>query len=577
MPTASEITVREVLAKFDGDFASVARAVENGEFALWVGSGISRQAPNLGDLIERAFDFVRARAIEPATTASYLPSLHELLELSEIAPNTVVAQFGQPLADWPEHDAIIGRLWNQYSRVLDIRVEGEAADFILWEAIDIRAAFENPHPPSSEHLCIAILILEGAVRTVASANWDGFIEAAVARLSNGTGGVLQVVVDPNQLRAVAGRASLLKFHGCILYATQEPETFRKYLTGSRTQIMGWPEEPLFAAMCSSIVNLATAQKTLVLGLSIQDNNLQSIFARAKNIHPWPWPCAPQAPGHVFCEDQIKPGQRDVLRIVYGDNYNDNIAEIHASAHLRAWGEQVLIALVLKLIADKLNRLMELYLAAIGKPQIADTLRAPLVTLRNAVADPAVGDRTAFTNRAILLWSRLLSLFRRGALPSNAESYEALSGSTPDMIDADANAEATGLGRLALALALLEHGRTIGQWELKVPSDATVAAGAMTARASRPDATDRPLFVVKSATEAIALMNAGAFGAENAVVVHADNAWRQLAGGDSSARRVRVPPGRTGRVGTTHISLGDLVAGCGDAASLQQGFVTEMML
>ena len=50
-PTANEISVREVLAKFETEFALVANAVENGEFALWVGSGISREAPNLGNLI----------------------------------------------------------------------------------------------------------------------------------------------------------------------------------------------------------------------------------------------------------------------------------------------------------------------------------------------------------------------------------------------------------------------------------------------------------------------------------------------------------------------------------------------
>src|SRR5690348_4888019 len=65
-PTANEITVREVLAKFEADFAKVALAVENGEYALWVGSGISRQAPSLGNLIERAFDYIRERAVDPA-------------------------------------------------------------------------------------------------------------------------------------------------------------------------------------------------------------------------------------------------------------------------------------------------------------------------------------------------------------------------------------------------------------------------------------------------------------------------------------------------------------------------------
>ena len=50
--TASDIAAREVLEKFEDKFAAVANAIENGEFAFWVGSGISRQAPDLGMLVE---------------------------------------------------------------------------------------------------------------------------------------------------------------------------------------------------------------------------------------------------------------------------------------------------------------------------------------------------------------------------------------------------------------------------------------------------------------------------------------------------------------------------------------------
>jgi hypothetical protein len=151
-PTANQISVREVLSKFNAEFAHMADAVENGEFALWVGSGISRQAPNLGDLIERAFDYVRERAVNPATAATYLPALEEALGLAEIAPAIVEMQYARPLAMWPEHNAIIERLWTKYSRVLDIRVPGTDTDFILWDAIDIRRAFENPAAPAAEHL-----------------------------------------------------------------------------------------------------------------------------------------------------------------------------------------------------------------------------------------------------------------------------------------------------------------------------------------------------------------------------------------------------------------------------------------
>jgi hypothetical protein len=581
-PTADEITVREVLAEFEAKFAPVADAVENGEFALWVGSGISRQAPNLGELIERAFDYIRERAIDPASAAAYMPALEEALGFAEVEPARVRARYGQPLAVWPEHDAIIGRLWARYSRVLDIRIGGTDVDFILWEAIDIRQAFEHPAPPAAEHLCIAILILEGAVEAIASANWDGFIEAAIERLSSGVQGIIQVVVDPDQLRGPAGRARLLKFHGCIVHATREPLVFRRFLTGSYTQIMDWPEKAEFAAMCNAVVGLATARKTLVLGLSIQDNNLQTLFARAKAAHAWPWPCAPAAPAHIFCEDTIQLGQRDVLRLSYGDAYNENPAAVHEATLLRAWGEKVLIALVLKLIADKLTRLMELALTALGKGPIARALDPLLRALRNDISDlavpaPGAQNRTAFVNRAVAMWSRMLSLFRSGALPANPDAYETLSILTPNLIAADQNAQATGLGRLGVALSLLQYGRAAGLWELRQPASNDLTSGAMTACASRPGGVDRPLFVVKSATDAIALKSNGAFANENAIVVHADDTWHRMVGDGASARRVRAAPGRTGRAGETHISLGNLLVRCGDAAALQQEFVVKMML
>lgn len=582
IPTANQITVREVLAKLEAEFTSVADAVESGEFALWIGSGISRQAPSLGNLIERAFDYIRERAINPATATSYMPALEEALGLAEILPSSVHTQYGQPLAAWPEHDTIIYRLWNKYSRVLDIRIAGTPADFILWEAINIRQAFEHPAPPAAEHLCIAILVLEGAIQAIASANWDGFIEAAVERLSNGVPGVMQVIVDPDQLRGPAGRARLLKFHGCIVHATREPLIYRRFLTGSYSQIMDWPERVEFAAMCNAVVGLATAQKTLVLGLSIQDNNLQTLFARAKQTHAWPWPCAPAAPAHIFCEDSIQQGQRDVLRLAYGDAYNNAPAAVHEATLLRAWGENVLIALVLKLLTDKLARLMRLTLATFGKEPVANVLDPLLNALRNDVSDlatiaPGMANRTAFVNHAITLWSRMLSLFRVGTLPINPDAYESLSNSSLHLIPADHNAQAMGLGRLGIALSLLQHGRAAGLWELHLPAAGDLASGAIAARSSRPGGVSRPLFIVKSATEAIALKSVGALIKNDAIIVHADDTWHQMLGSGASARRVRSAPGRTGHVGETHVSLGNLLARCTDAASLQREFVEEMML
>lgn len=578
-PTATQITVREVLRKLDAEFEAVARAVENGEFALWVGSGISRRAPNLGGLIDRAMEFMRVRALDGATSATYLPALREAIQLAEMDPTTLEHRFATHYPAWPEANAITAALWNKYSRVLDIRIAGTQADFILWDAIDIRAEFAHPRPPAAQHLCIAILILEGAVGTIASANWDGFIETAVNRLSGGVAGVLQVVVDPAQMRDPPGRAQLLKFHGCIVHASDDPGRYRQYLTGSHTQINDWPEEPRFAAMRGLVVSAATNKKTLVLGLSIQDANLQNVFTKAKAVNPWPWPCAPAAAAHVFCEDRITVGQRDVLRVVYGDAYNDNIEAIHSGSHIRAWAEQTLIALVLRVIADKLAKLMEVSLAATGKAPIAGNLEPSLVDLRDAIADLATVDavdesRTPATDRGIQLWSRMLAIFRTGALPASADAYETLSPSSLALLAADPNSLSNGLGQLAIALALLQHGRVAGRWTITEPETSDVASGCATARSSRAGASARPLFIVKSAADAITLQERGAFANDNAVVIHADDTWHRIGG---SARRVSGAPGRTGHVGPLHVSVSEMVSRCGDAAELHSAFAAELIL
>ncbi|WP_374470240.1 SIR2 family protein [Phenylobacterium sp.] len=581
-PDATNISVREVLAKFDGDFAAVARAVENGEFALWVGSGISRSAANLGDLIDRAMEFLRSRSIDPATEEQYMPALQAALRLARVKAEDAAPLLAQPFETWPIRKAVRDEIWNSYSRLLDIRIKGEPADYMLWDAVDVRAAFAHAPPPASQHLCIAILMLEGAVREVASANWDGFIEAAVTRLTSGQAGVLQVVVDPEQLRSAPGRARLLKFHGCVIHATNEPGVYRKYLTGSHTQIAEWPNNPIFSSIRGIVTELATNRKSLVLGLSIQDANLQGVFSAAKQVHPWPWPCAPQAPGHVFCEDEIKDGQRDVLKIVYGDAYNAHIDEIEAGAHLRAWAEQVLVALTLKVLADKLIVLLGLSLHAAGKEVLGAELASRLVALRDAVADlaivdPTTRDRTAAVNRGMAIWSRLLAMFRSGAPPANLDAYEVLSASTPEQLVGDQNAQAAGLGSLGIALSLLQEGRARGLWAIELPAGDAIAAGALVAAAGWTGANRRPLFLVRSAGEAIALEKHGAFANDNAIVIHADSVWGQMQASAGGARRRSRAPGRTGTVETRHVSIEALIEVSTTVDELANRFVAEVTL
>jgi hypothetical protein len=303
-PTAATITVRQVLDLLDNEFALVAAAVARREFAFWVGSGISLgRAPSVGAMLERALEYLR-RKIEPGNpSCRFRQALDDAIRMSGLSDaESSAIPLGEPVHTWPQKPALIRGLWDLYASVLGIRVEGEPDDYMLWEAVDVRATFATLNDPDCEHLCIAILVLEGAISDIASANWDGLIELAVDRLSGGRR-LLQVVVDPTHLRDPPARTRLIKFHGCALHARDDPATYRAFLIATRPQITNWPHNPKLDALRTVLLGVATNSRTLMIGLSLQDTNLQDLFAAARRQNAWPWPPAPASTGPCVLRGQ----------------------------------------------------------------------------------------------------------------------------------------------------------------------------------------------------------------------------------------------------------------------------------
>jgi len=577
---ADNATVADVLAQFDGPFAPMTAAFGNAAFALWVGSGISfGRAPSLGDLILRGLEFLRVKAQDPATRDQFEPAFRNALQLSQRPIGLAEPHFATPIAEWPEdiRKPIVDELWNRYSQLLNLPIAGQAEDYILWNAIDVRDAFANLQSPGCAHLSIAILVLEGVLRDIASANWDGFIETAIEQLAGGLQGNLQVVVDPGHLRDQPGKARLVKFHGCIVHATENEAAYRRFLVGSTTQINAWPHDAFYAAIRNVVVGLATNSRALMTGLSLQDGNLQAAFNIAKAANPWPWPCDPQA--HVFCEGEIGVGQRTMLQTVYAGSYNNAIADIEASALLIAWGEQVLLALVLKILGDKFAGLICVALEGQPLAAEAESLVASLNRLRDTVAAKATGDRTAFAGLAIAHWSRLLALFRTGKLAHGPGLYQVLTGGPVGGIAQDQNARAAGLGELGIGLSLLQRGVEDGLWTIKPAVDDAIVSGAVSALANWDGATPRPIFFARSAQMVITLEKGGAFANDNAIVIHADDAWHEMQETNivDSPRSISRSPGRTGTIGTQHVSLARLITTEATADGLAARFVREASL
>jgi hypothetical protein len=389
---------------------------------------------------------------------------------------------------------------------------------------------------------------------------------------------LQVVVDPGHLRDAPAKARLLKFHGCIIHATEDPGSYRDFLTASETQIIAWPDNPKFSAMKTEVVSAATNLKVLMIGLSLQDVNLQAVFSKARYASPWPWPCLPKAQGHVFCEDAIGDGQRTMLKIVYAEKYNEFVDDIEGSAHLRSWPEQVLLALVLKLLTDKLSTLLSLRLAETALAGEVNLMTVDLHRLRDAIAGQVAADRTHFATHAIAIWSRIISLFRIGLTPVKADAYEVISPVPVGRLAGDTNVRAAGFGELGIALALLEHGRYRGLWALDRPVGLALTEGAIASVASWPGAVPRAIFLARSAAIALDLEKRGAFANDNAIVIHADDVWHQIRlTGTSSARTRSRAPGRTGRVGTRHVSVAHMLNTEADVARLRTRFISEVTL
>jgi hypothetical protein len=220
------------------------------------------------------------------------------------------------------------------------------------------------------------------------------------------------------------------------------------------------------------------------------------------------------------------------------------------------------------------------LSLVGRPCAAsgDDLTDFLKRLRDAIAEQAIGDRTAFVNTAISLWSRMISLFRTGQLPARPTGYEAISGSSVSQLVNDANVRAASFGELGVALALLSDGQSNGLWQLTAPVSADLTAGALTSTGAWPGARPRAIFFVRSAGVAVDLKKRGAFANDNTVVIHADKAWHQLQpAGTVTARRPKRAPGRTGGPTTLHMSVAQLLDAEPDIGALRKRFAAEVTL
>lgn len=461
MPTADEITVVETLTLLETSSRGLAEGIARGLYTLWLGSGISlERVVGIPAVIGRVIEYLRSRMDPADNGCRYRVALDQVItQLSP--PERQLLHLDHPIEDWPADDrkTVTCRLAGFYSEVLETQLDGEAdADFLLWQAVDVPGSFTGDDP-DAEHLCIVILTLEGAFRDISSANWDYLIEAAERELAGAVGSQIDVCIRAGDFQGAGGRAKLLKYHGCAVKAVAEPDIYRPLLIARTPQIQRYRLNAAYNVMRGHLVTLVQQRRTLMIGFSAQDADVQEIFVEGAQHSNWDWNATLKA--FIFAEEALKQGQKGVLTSAYGEaNYHSNRVAIEADARVRAFAKPLLIALLLNVLELKAAALTELGLPAAWLDDQKAAIASGLRQLRDGAAATAA-DPLAFVRRLIGALNHGQDLFQHGNtdhgryLPISRETLQQIGG---------VNA-ATGLRQASVALALLGCGAEAGSWGL----------------------------------------------------------------------------------------------------------------
>lgn len=496
--TAANISVLDTLKLLDGEFHEVAEGVAKGEYALWLGSGISRErVADLRVVARRVLDYLSEEARAEAGDGAFKRALSKALDYALTAAEKAgVDQTVEPV-QWPNIDTIVDRLIGNYALLLDLRIAGKPSDHLVWDIVDVRSTYANDNlEPDCEHVAIAVLALEGVIPKVASANWDGLVEKAVASITHGNQDIVAIMVRADDIPGANGRTHLHKFHGCAVRARQNEGLYREYIVGRDQQITDWPNDPRFALMKNQLEGMSVAYRTLMIGLSAQDSNIKDIFSAGRAMLKRAWPAHP--PAYVFAGDELGAEQGTMIKSVYQDDYDDHQEEIDKGAKIPAYGKPLLSALVLSVLSQKLVTFIGLANAPLLPAPERKKVAGGAKGIRDLVAAQAGDtseDKRNFLNGLVAGIARNLAIFRgnNNALLNNV--YGPLGTVPIGQIANDPNLQNSGMPELAMFVGAAGLGAEVDGWTLSQPVGGPDAGSfSITTPAS---ATPQKVFVVSN--------------------------------------------------------------------------------
>ena len=569
-PPASEISIEQTLALLDGPFSGMADGVARGLYTFWVGAGISMsRVEGLKEILLRVLDFMLERMDETSEDCPYRVALDEVLaKVGMLKPEEISALSVDSSAEsWPDIEKLLVSLSAGYSKVLDVRVGTNPPDYLLWDGVNVTATYDDHLEPDVTHLCLGILVVEGAVSNVVSANWDFMIESAIQRLTDGTTGALQICIRSHDFSAESAQSRLLKFHGCAESASKDETTYRRLLIGRQSQITQWPTsvDPDVIAMRGQLAALTASQRTLMIGMSAQDSNIQHVFSESANSNAWTWPDELGHPAHVFAEDSVGVNQQNILRTVYGETYDSNPAAMEHDSTLSAFGEPLLLSLALFVVCSKFCAFVQTIDSPLTEEHRVDLAKG-LLHLRDLVAKGLESNRFDGLVSAIKAHGRLSAIFTSGIEPESADlQFRPLSAVPVHRVKSEPTLATSGVRELAAGLALLGRGDKAGAWSITTTGEGSLQISSNVAPST--------VYFFATGGAAIHMQELGRFDPDDADAVAIYSGGRP----QTATRAPSSPPGRVGRSEARAVHMGDLLRASGNTVELEQQFREASLL
>jgi hypothetical protein len=412
-----------------------------------------------------------------------------------------------------------------------------------------------------------MLALEGVITHLATANWDGLLEAGMRELGYDEK-FYRVTVTGEDLRGPAAAAVLYKFHGCALRAIEHEDDYRPLLIARAAQITGWMSNGTFKVVRDQLQALAQRSRTLMIGMSAQDKNIQNLFGQVGAQQGWKWTDQPTP--IVFSAQDLGTDQKDMLNVAYGqDVYERNRVVICEAAFLPAYGKPLLLGLLLTTLAAKLQTLASDVHAPSLDAAAHDAIASGIKQLRDRVAEADNGDRLDLVKRIAAGLARGRFQVQNGVSPKGRLPYFPIDNEPPHQMKGMLRTVATGQREAAAALGLIGLTDAAAEWTVSVDDPTDSRSGAL--RLTSPNATARVFFAAND-ENITSLMDCGAFDEDDPDVV-------LICSRKVSDRQQRSPKAnlRDGKIGPRYLAFGPMLTDAASLAELQYNFRSEIAI